>query len=260
MGYDVQPVTFPTDLLHPHQDNGSVADSLRVSISGIPAQATMHHIAAQAFVAMRNAAKAEANVDLRPSSAGDLYRDYGSQESLFRSRYQLTPIDGADTKSWRNEVWYKKDPGTFEAAAPGNSNHGWGLAIDLAGLAATPVNDVSKWVLDNYARFGFSHEHHDKSDPVHIRYYRGDDVPDDVTGVVNTERMRQHHFMEEDNEMLPIVTNAEQFGKFGPKVMKWVVMDDGTLRHLGEQEWMVRGSLDGTAWTNVQLAIAGINA
>ena len=113
MGYEVRPVDFPTDLLHPHQENGRVAEELRVSIPGIPPARTMHHIAARAFIAMRAAAKSEANVDLQPSSGGDLYRTFEDQETLFRSRYQLEPILGADTKNWRNQVWYKKDPDTL---------------------------------------------------------------------------------------------------------------------------------------------------
>lgn len=62
---------------------------------------------------------------------------------------------------------------------------------------------------------------------------------------------------QEEDMALPIVTNAEQLYDSAPGVAKFALMDDGTLRHLGEDEWIVRGSVPGVPWTNAQISAAG---
>ena len=71
------------------------------------------------------------------------------------------------------------------AAVPGTSNHGWGLAIDVAIDAdgdegfEWPVKSVDSktvaWLLKNADRFGFCWEV--QSEPWHLTYYVGDVVP-----------------------------------------------------------------------------------
>jgi LAS superfamily LD-carboxypeptidase LdcB len=58
------------------------------------------------------------------------------------------------------------------AAVPGTSNHGWGLACDVWNVGQ---NGRLEWLLDNAKRFGFSWEV--QSEPWHIRYVLGDDLP-----------------------------------------------------------------------------------
>jgi LAS superfamily LD-carboxypeptidase LdcB len=64
------------------------------------------------------------------------------------------------------------------AAAPGTSNHGWGLAVDFAEEldGDTQPESVSakfvKWLIRNAATYGFSAEV--QSEPWHWRYVAGD--------------------------------------------------------------------------------------
>ena len=51
------------------------------------------------------------------------------------------------------------------------SRHMLGLAVDVANANGK----ILKWLLDNEDRFGFSHEV--QSEPWHIRYVAGDNVP-----------------------------------------------------------------------------------
>lgn len=63
----------------------------------------------------------------------DSWRSVAVQESIFRQRYQTTPIQYAagktDRRLWDGRYWYRK-PGTAAAAVPGTSNHGGGTAVD----------------------------------------------------------------------------------------------------------------------------------
>ena len=202
------------------------------------------------------AATAEAGLVLLPTDRGfGTYRDFQHQVDGFKFHYSTERHDGAPTKFWDGQTWYRKK-GMVEAATPGQSNHGFGLAIDVGFLDADPTNALSTWVLDNYDRFGFSHEFHDKTDPRHIRYYAGDVIPDAVAGTeVHDVGRGDSHNLEDD--MLPIVTNAEQMGRTPPLVTKFVIMDNGKLRALSEAEWMVRGALTGTPWTTDEILAAG---
>ena len=202
----VSRVNKPDDLLRPTPvANGKLPNELLVKMGNW----RLHHRAADAWVAMCDAAFREQTIVLSPSSGGDSYRSYQAQVTGFENHYQLTALPGRPTKQWKGQTWYLKS-GYYEAGTPGTSNHGWGLAIDVAGLAAEPVNPLSRWVLDNYGRFGFSHEHRDKSDPPHIRYFAGDEGPPDVSG--RRRRRRTRGFPKFDPEfglfsLWPIATN-----------------------------------------------------
>ena len=172
MAYHVTKVDMPHNLVGIR--NGEVPLDRLVTVPG----GTMHHLAADAWLAMCAAALAEQGIVLSPSSGYDTYRTYDMQVTGFVSHYTKTFLSGRPTKRWKGETWYL-NPGFYPAAEPGKSNHGWGLAVDIAnfGLGGTPTPKVT-WVLDNYERFGFSHEYDDQTtDPPHIRYHRGDDVP-----------------------------------------------------------------------------------
>ncbi|CAB4197594.1 Acm Lyzozyme M1 (1,4-beta-N-acetylmuramidase) [uncultured Caudovirales phage] len=60
----------------------------------------------------------------------------------------------------------------------------------------------------------------------------------------------------EDLDM-PVCTNAEVFGGFAPLIVKWVVMSNGSLRHIGEPEWHARGSEVGTRLSNADIKALG---
>jgi murein L,D-transpeptidase YcbB/YkuD len=77
------------------------------------------------------------------------------------------------------------------AATPGTSNHGWGLAADLAEErdADPQVESVSTsfvaWLVKNAAIYGFAAEA--QSEPWHWVYTEGDKIPAAVTGETTTE-------------------------------------------------------------------------
>ena len=63
----------------------------------------------------------------------DAYRDYATQERIFRQRYTTTYLPGRPRKWWLGRWWYLK-AGYATAAVPGTSNHGWGTTVDITGL------------------------------------------------------------------------------------------------------------------------------
>jgi nucleoid-associated protein YgaU len=69
------------------------------------------------------------------------------------------------------------------AAVPGTSNHGLGLAADLAlrnhaGQLVGVTHFFTAWLIANAARFGYSAEV--QSEPWHWRYVAGDKIPQAV--------------------------------------------------------------------------------
>lgn len=63
----------------------------------------------------------------------DSYRPYETQERIFKERYTTTYLPGRPYKTWNGVRWYQR-PNTAQAAVPGTSNHGLGVAIDVSAL------------------------------------------------------------------------------------------------------------------------------
>lgn len=144
------------------------------------------------FAAMRTAT----GIDLRHVGH---YRSYNDQVRLFVARYQPVSYgrwlatSSAHRKTWGeapslgySSKWWvkiKHANGSYPATAatPGTSNHGWGLALDLAeeydadatpdAIRATMVN----WLAANARFYGVSAEL--QSEPWHWRYVTGDAIP-----------------------------------------------------------------------------------
>lgn len=108
------------------------------------------------------------------------YRTYKQQEQLFLSRYTTKELPGRPTRKW-NGVTYWQLPKTAMAAAPGTSNHGWGLAVDFAEELDGDVQPESvspkfvKWLVKHAKTYGFSAEV--QSEAWHWRYVDGDKIP-----------------------------------------------------------------------------------
>lgn len=100
----VQPGKLPEALLRPAVGGGK-----------------LHWLTAAAWAAMVEAAKAD-GIELKPVSAGDTYRTYESQLTVFKQRYTTTP-NGNSTRTFEGKKWYKKDPKLASLAAPGTSQH-----------------------------------------------------------------------------------------------------------------------------------------
>ena len=147
------------------------ADQLRKTVGG-----TLHHCAADAWEAMVDAAQ-KAGIKLTPTSAGDTYRTLESQTKAFFQRYQLEPTGNPDTRTFEGKKWYLKK-GMACLATPGKSQHNLGIAVDVA----TASGPRLAWMLANEHLFGFSHEV--QSEPWHIRYTQGNQVPPAVAAFV----------------------------------------------------------------------------
>ena len=167
----IVPVFLPKDLkgIEP----GNIPANL---LRAVPGGGKMHWIAASAWSAMVEKAKV-AGVELKPTSSGDTYRTYESQKSGFLSRYQIELIPGQSTKSFEGKTWYLKK-GMAMLATPGKSQHNLGIAVDVS----TASGPRLAWMLANEHLFGFSHEV--QSEPWHIRYTQGNQVPPAVAAFV----------------------------------------------------------------------------
>lgn len=164
----IKKVTPPADVV-PHKP-GRLPDSILAKVDG----GKLHWRAANAWKALKAAAKAE-GMELKPTSAGDLYRSYDSQLRVFLERYQKEPIAGASTRTFEGVKWYKKSEKLASLAAPGTSQHNSGLAVDVH----TASGDRLKWMIANCAKYGWSWEVVPE-EPWHIRYTEGDNVPEAV--------------------------------------------------------------------------------
>jgi peptidoglycan hydrolase-like protein with peptidoglycan-binding domain len=190
----ITPLVMPSTLKG--QQNGKLPDHLLVKI-GI-GSARMEITASRAFKAMFAEAR-KAGFD--PRHVGD-YRPFEQQLNLFLSRYQPATLttygltssshrkiwNQADQYGYKTKYWVKKkNPnGSYPATAatPGNSNHGWGLALDIAQeLDGDPApesisQNFVQWLIHNAARYGISAEL--QSEPWHWRYIAGDAIPQAV--------------------------------------------------------------------------------
>lgn len=166
--YPVTPIKMPKDL-RGVQPGNLPAELLRE----VKPHGWLHHLAADAYHALRASAIAAGVKPFKPTSAGDTYRSIAMQRAGFLARYQTQAIQGASTRQWNGQTWYLK-PGFAPMAAPGTSNHNLGIAVDIW----TASGDRLKWMLANCANFGWSWEV--QSEPWHIRYVAGDDVPEAV--------------------------------------------------------------------------------
>lgn len=190
MKYPYKKLVLPSALKS--QINGKLDKSLlaRVKTGG-----KMYKDAATAFNAMYNAAKA-AGITLR--NIGD-YRSYEGQLAMFLDRYEpAKPNDKrlankrTVTRKFDGKTWILKK-GKAPSAAPDptgktGSNHGWGLAIDLAVegkkgqiVALAADKKALRWMCANAPLYGFYLQGSDPRSPEfeawHWQYVMGDSKP-----------------------------------------------------------------------------------
>jgi|DEB0MinimDraft_6_1074348.scaffolds.fasta_scaffold32997_2 LAS superfamily LD-carboxypeptidase LdcB len=177
MKYPVLPVIMPADLKG--QANGKLDVSLMRPLKGT--KGALHHAAATAFNCLQMEAYF-AGVDLQSTSSADTYRSYERQERTFLTRYSKTPTGRVPivTRKWEGRRWYLRR-GSAPSASPGTSNHGWGLAIDIAGASGARL----AWMMGPHPflspvlKYGFSWEVESgrNAESWHIRYVCGDKPP-----------------------------------------------------------------------------------
>lgn len=195
MPWPPEPVVLPRALaaILPASNGRLPAALLRTipgSKAGKPA-VTMWVVASWAFQAMRAAAASD-GITLDVTSAADSYRTYDQQARLFRDRHTTSPTAAerraGATSVWKGVTWWLRIGADgqlmAQAAVPGTSYHGKGLAGDVA---LDSAGRVFGWLVANAHRFGFSWEI--QSEKWHIRYYRGDDTPDVVLAYMRENDM-----------------------------------------------------------------------
>ena len=107
------------------------------------------------------------------------YRPFEDQRRIFLARH----VQASSGIAFEGKFW-KLKPGEKTAAVPGTSNHGEGLAVDTGvELDGDPAaesidDDTVQWLVDNGPAFGWHHRV--RSEPWHIVYCEGDDIPDAV--------------------------------------------------------------------------------
>ena len=153
-----------------------------------------HRLAEPAARATR-AMVAAAAADGVSLGASDSYRTYDQQLRGFKNRYSKTPISGRSTKTWNGTKYWLK-PNQAMAATPGTSNHGWGIALDLAQGDGNPkiaktmwLNWKSlNWLAANGPSFGFWNSV--KSEAWHWAYFPGDNMPPAVLQMERTGKVK----------------------------------------------------------------------
>jgi LAS superfamily LD-carboxypeptidase LdcB len=179
--YTVLPIIMPSDLAG--TTNGKLPEHLLRNIKAPNGQ--LHRLAATAWNALQLAAYFD-GIELKHVGA---YRLFDQQIKLFRERYTGTPTGRKPqvTRTYQGATWYLKK-GMAPAGTPGTSNHGWGLAIDVASCSGKRL----EWLLgdgfstSNALKFGFSWEVKDgaNAEAWHIRYVCGDKLPQAVLDAV----------------------------------------------------------------------------
>ena len=158
---------------------GKIPVELLVSL---PGGGKLHHLAAQAWLAMVEHAKL-ANITLKPTSSADTYRTYETQLAGFKQRYLLTDTGTGKTRQFEGKTWYLK-PKMAPMAAPGTSNHNLGLAVDVANANGPCL----KWLVENEHLFGFSHEL--QEEPWHIRLVTADAITPLVQDYISRQALQ----------------------------------------------------------------------
>lgn len=120
------------------------------------------------------------------------YRSFESQVRLFLDRYSTTDLGRVPQvrRTYEGKYWYLK-PGKAPAATPDpegvkGSNHGWGLAVDLAyeenGQLRGMGGACFAWLCENAPKYGFYLQTGDRNSKYweawHWQYCLGDAKPD----------------------------------------------------------------------------------
>lgn len=189
----IAPMTLPSTLRGIENGKLPVEALSKIGVGN----AKMEKTAARAFIAMFADAR---NAGFNIQHVGD-YRSFDQQLNLFLARYEPTSLatysatpssrrkkwDSAGKYGYNSVYWVKKKiNGSYPATAatPGGSNHGWGLALDIAeeydkDSSPDPIRTVFvNWLCDNAHRYGISAEL--QSEPWHWRYVAGDRIPEAV--------------------------------------------------------------------------------
>lgn len=134
------------------------------------------------------------------TSLADCYRDFHRQETVFFQRMttdysETTCAKPIVTRSYQGRTWYLKK-GFAMVATPGESNHGYGLAMDCAvwfqyspgKFKIAPIagwKPLWNWIIspEGASSFGLSWE--SQSETWHLRYNPGNAIPQRIVDIMN---------------------------------------------------------------------------
>lgn len=189
---------------------------------------------------------------------GGGWRSSEIQLATFLARHAVVPSGGCCSYNGRR---YALKPGNAHAAPPGLSYHeettpqGLALAADLIGDLVWANRNAARFGLVHFANVGNEPWHHQPTEiPTGRSRYKGE--PLTVFALPGTPPRPPEP---EDDDMV-IITNSEEFFGGRPLEGKFLLKENGHLRHLGLAEWVARGSKPGIPWTNDQLSTAGFDS
>lgn len=198
------------------QTNGKLPASLLVATPGQGGGPTVRLVspAHRAWRALAGSA-AGAGISLNTTGLYDSYRPYAVQVNLFTKRYGPDPTNNGykwwdSDNSGTPERWYKQNDENGDpyatAAVPGTSNHGLGLAVDVANAAGRRL----VWLEANAVRFGWSWETVPE-EPWHLRYVTGDTIPPAVLAYEETHEMTpdEHRMLANEDRQLTADLNDQ---------------------------------------------------
>jgi len=137
-----------------------IPPELSVDSNGCISTALLQEIGPGCFLYKRAAAAWEKlctaarhdGFELKPINSRSCYRTVKEQEDVFLTRYEKVDTSGQGTVIWRNGFW-KRKPGFASAAVPGTSDHGLGLAINVAQMRRGGV--LLAWMLQHAYSHGW---------------------------------------------------------------------------------------------------------
>ncbi len=140
---------LPLGISHKHNGIMPISHLRKIHCGGF-----LYVDAARAWNAMLSCAR-EDGVFLNVNSPSSAYRNISTQLNFFKARYTREYIGDTISVEFDKQLWYLKKGCTF-AQIPGNSTHGFGLAVDIEN-AFSPR--VQKWLPQHAESFGFKLEY-----------------------------------------------------------------------------------------------------
>lgn len=191
--YPVSPITLPASLACVR--NGELPSS---ALTTIGTGGRLEHTAARAWAALFIAGQAD-GVGPFTWTPGGTYRPLSGQVSGFAERWSSVPQQGLPpvTAFYNGGTYYLR---TYQdsrgqwryvarSAIPGTSDHGLGIAVDIAlgdsQAEAQPITPALPWLVRNAASLGWSWEAATRTpqEPWHLRYFAGDAIPQRVLDI-----------------------------------------------------------------------------
>lgn len=178
--FPVLPVIMPKELIG--QQNGKIDPSL---LRNVKPKGQLFKTAATAFNCLQLAGFFK-GISIEPIGVSECYRTLERQEKIFFERFQPTPSSRPVpiTRVYKGRTYWLRDGRFVPCAAPGSSNHGLGLAVDVKNASGKILEFLlgDGFLTCQALRYGFSWEvaSGPEAEPWHLRYVCGDSLTRDA--------------------------------------------------------------------------------